>query len=333
MSKRRERTDPHRPGVIVPADYEPVLSYDLPSTQDGMPMPSYHVNCQLDRRRQWRDESGKTHVEAGEHDADGTCCVVGLLHIARVPFSPHGGTGKCSICGAAFVEGAVWRHAPSGEHIHVGHICADKYELMADWSKDELERDRQRARTAVEITRLRGEEARRRFLGEHPGLEEALGADHRIVRDIAARFGTFHTLSDKQVALVLKIADEASHPRVDDRPPSNWIGAIGERVVATVTVHRVKLVGDVDSPYGPRYLHVMTDAAGNEVRWFGSTRLQVPVEGRPGALRGVEDGETVRVKMTVKRYEEYQGRKQTIVSRVAHFQERAREAQVVEGGR
>ncbi len=44
------RTDPHRPGAIIATDYEQVLYYSLATTQDGWPIPSIGVNCELDGR-------------------------------------------------------------------------------------------------------------------------------------------------------------------------------------------------------------------------------------------------------------------------------------------
>jgi hypothetical protein len=124
MAKTSKRNDVHRPGAIVPRDYEPVLHYSLSTTDGGWALPSEGVNCQLDRREV--DAKGVV-VKNGEHDTDGCCCVEGFLHVAKVAFVATGGTGKCSVCGAAFVYGCVWKHLPTGEHLHLGHECARKY--------------------------------------------------------------------------------------------------------------------------------------------------------------------------------------------------------------
>ena len=103
----------------------------MATTQDGEPVPSYRINCELDRRRFERDTAG--HVIAtidGKHDADGRCCVVGLRAIAGLPFALEGDAGKCTVCGAACVYGDVWQHNPTGEIIFIGHTCADKYQLL-----------------------------------------------------------------------------------------------------------------------------------------------------------------------------------------------------------
>jgi hypothetical protein len=168
------------------------------------------VNCELD----YRDtKSG----ERAAHDPDGRCCVIGLLHIARATFAATGGTGKCSVCGASFIYGDVWVHEPSGEHIHVGHDCASKYSLMTDRSAWELANDRMRAAMALQIEKARKTKERAAFLAAHPGLEEALRVDHRVINDIAERFRASCFISGKTVALVRKIALEASRPKVEER--------------------------------------------------------------------------------------------------------------------
>jgi hypothetical protein len=302
------RNDLHRPGAIVPANYRPVHWYHLTTTEGGWPVPAFGVNCAIDKRREIKDSDGKVvQIVNGEHAPNGRCCVIGFIHIAKVTWGGNGGTGKCSVCGAAFGEGQIWEHIPTGEHIHVGHQCADKYELLADWSAEELAYGRFRQARAIEITRLQNAKEREDFLAKWPGLDQALKTNHRIVADIASRFQSYRTLSDKQVALVFKLAAEANAPKLPDtRPPSNHLGTIGERLTLTVTVEFIKRIdhGDFDPP---TYLHVMTDEQGNDLRWFSSA----------GAL--CEKGTKITIRGTVKKHEVYQGRKQTMLSRCVEY--------------
>lgn len=170
---------------------------------------SFGVNCELDRRIV--DKDGHL-VKNGEHNQDGKCCVVGLLHVAKVKFADHGTTGKCSVCGANFIYGEVWRHEPTGEHIHQGHICSEKYGMLMD--RLELGRLKQAAATA--IVKAQNSEARQSFLSANPGLEAALKTDHYIVKDIAARFQSYCSLSPRQVELVFKLANEAANPKPEE---------------------------------------------------------------------------------------------------------------------
>ncbi len=212
-TKRTKRTDIHRPGAIVPADYVGVLDYALASSSDGVRVPALGVNCELERAVVAADGTRTL----GEHHPSGRCCVLGLRTIAKVPFVATGGCGKCSICGATYTYGSVWRHEPTGEHLHVGHDCADKYEMLMDHSAFELEHGRLKRASAIQLIRERNAADRAEFLAAHPGLPEAFalvaeGKAHPILRDLAAQFQTLPYLSDKQVALALKLAREALAP-------------------------------------------------------------------------------------------------------------------------
>lgn len=207
------RTDIHRKGAIIPAHYSYVFSYNLNTTDGGWPVPSYGVNCDLDGRTEHKGPDGKTVFVNGKHSEDGDCCIVAM--VARRAFSPHGGTGKCTACGAAFIYGDVWRHDATGEHIHLGQDCAFKYGMMADRSEHELVVERLKA-TAASMRRREDNRVRREaFLAKHAGLKEALEFDHDITRDLARNFANYD-LSDKQVALAFKLAGEVRAAKVEE---------------------------------------------------------------------------------------------------------------------
>jgi hypothetical protein len=211
MAERSKRTDPHRPGAITPADYEHVLSFSLASSNGGWPIPAIGVNCELDNRVIHADG----RVENGQHQPDGQCCTIGL-RLAGEVFARHGGPGKCDICGAHYIYGDVWRHLPTRELIFLGHDCVAKYEMLADRSAWELQNGRVRAAAATACLRAGKAQERARFLAEHPGLDVALDTDHPIVRDIKGRFTRWASVSEKQVALVFKLAHEAANPEPEE---------------------------------------------------------------------------------------------------------------------
>lgn len=255
-----KRTDPHRPGAIVPADYTPVLAYAKTTVWQHEYIPSHGIDCTrecpwgLESRLEPEQEAAalataralKAQAEAGDREAaavlgdwaeeqgiprhlfesanedrthalDGRCCIVGLREVARVEWAATGHTGKCSVCGAVYSYGQVWRHDPTGEHVHVGHDCADKYGLMMDTSKMELALGRRREAAAKVVARRLAAEERAKFLAENPGLETALETVHPVVQDIAGRFAARRFLSPRQVELVLRIAREAAQPRVEEK--------------------------------------------------------------------------------------------------------------------
>lgn len=108
------------------------------------------------------------------------------------------------------------------------------------------------------------------------------------------------------------IAHDKALDRVRARqalPESNYVGAVGERVVLTLTLKKVIVV---ENAFGITHIHLFNDEAGNDFKWFGSKRLQLDWESPE-----VTEGETVAVKATIKNHEEYKGRKQTSLSRCA----------------
>ena len=207
------RTDPHRKGAIIPADYEHALSYNLATTMDNWPIPSFGINCELDRRQ--TDETGRV-IRNGEHNADGRCCIIGL-HKAGAKWATHGTTGQCTACGARFVYGEVWRHILTGEYIHVGHICGAKYGLVADRTEFDREAGEARRLAAAQYLREQNKAERAEFLADHSGLAEALETDHPILTDMAARFRRWRSLTDKQIALAMKIVDEVRNPPPEEK--------------------------------------------------------------------------------------------------------------------
>lgn len=121
------------------------------------------------------------------------------------------------MCGTNYVYGDVWFHRPTASYIHIGHTCSDKYALLADRTDYELRAGRARegaVRAAIAASRA---EERTAYLAEHPGLAEALATDHHIVRDIAQRFTEYGQLTDRQLALVLKISNDVAHPPPEDK--------------------------------------------------------------------------------------------------------------------
>jgi hypothetical protein len=179
------KTGPHRPSQIIAEDYEYVLSYSLATQVDGWPIPPINIDL-----------------------------VVELQNTK--PFVTRG-PGKCTVCGTHFIYGDVWVHRPTGEHIHIGHECADKYSLIAERADWEAENGAVRRKAAREHGREMKRERREAFLAEFPGLEEDLQTDHPIVEDIAARFKRYPSLSEKQIELVRKLAHEARNPKPEEK--------------------------------------------------------------------------------------------------------------------
>lgn len=207
-----KRTDPHRPGAIIPAHYEDWLYYSLPASEGGWPLPPINLDCAWPMPT-FGDRGQVVGVTERKCPDTGRCCVRSAERRARAEGREiFGSGGKCGVCGACFTYGSMFRHE-SGAMVHMGHDCADKYGAMYDASAWEVENGRVRAAAAKALTRSKNAEERDGFLREHPGLEDALAVDHPIIRDIGGRFAQYRSISDKQVALVMKLADEVRNPR------------------------------------------------------------------------------------------------------------------------
>lgn len=95
---------------------------------------------------------------------------------------------------------------------------------------------------------------------------------------------------------------------------SRHFGTVGKRETFILTLEKVLPLA---SDYGVTHLHVFHDAAGNRAVWFGSNPLGIIVtsETMGAAFHAVSDGETVKVKATVKAHEIRKGIAQTILTR------------------
>jgi hypothetical protein len=110
---------------------------------------------------------------------------------------------KCAICGAAHSHVVLIQHKILLTYHTIGFTCASTLEGMGldqQGTKEVAIRKIQAAKKAA---------ARQAVLDANPGLEEAIAFDNKITKDIAERWATYGTISEKQVALVIKIMADA----------------------------------------------------------------------------------------------------------------------------
>lgn len=187
------RTDIHRKGAIIPADYQYVMSYSLPTTQEGWPVPSYNVNCIID-----------TNHAVTSHT--GNCCVVGMHEDATKKFAKYGCTGKCTICGASYIYGDIWQHMPTGEYIHVGHMCVDK---MASQDRRAFEHGRVKfINRQIELVRLK------EFCDANEGMKQVFefADQNSVIQDMKTKVLLWGNLSEKQIAYAKSLAEKILNP-------------------------------------------------------------------------------------------------------------------------
>lgn len=238
------RTDLHRPAAFVPGNYDHILSYELPGSEPGD--VGYGINC----------SRGGIGISQPRHAADGLCCIFEIR--ARGGESAmHGGAGNCTVCGAHFKYGDVWQHRATGVFVHLGHQCAGKYGMMCDRSAWELAHGRIEAARAAVISRRENAEAIARVYAENPGLEANLALNHYILNDLRDKLGHYHSLSEKQVALAAKIADELRNPKPEEVRVDAPIGRMVVRgIIVGVKLHEsvygdsLKMTVKVSTPGG-----------------------------------------------------------------------------------
>lgn len=96
-----------------------------------------------------------------------------------------------------------------------------------------------------------------------------------------------------------------------DAPVSEWLGTVGEKLVATLTVKAYRWI---DTDFGTSTLITYNDSLGNVVKWFASGKHS-PVE-----------GETATLEMSVKAHKEYNDSKETHVNRVKPYLDKTAKA-------
>lgn len=233
-SEKRGRRDVHRDSQFVPADYRYVFSYALPG---GAWSPGF--NFALLRASM----TGQPVREALFATRNGFPVVVDYREVA--PIQELVGTffsqdpGQCDVCGTHYSYGDVWQHRATGETITIGHECADKYGALVDRSALDAYRREQalvRKMGRERVDRLRN---LRRFVAEaSPELRLALRADHDVVRDIRSKLVKWGSLSPKQAAFVLKLAqevkDRAARQAARDAEPKGEVVEGRQEVVGEV---------------------------------------------------------------------------------------------------
>ena len=112
-------------------------------------------------------------------------------------------------------------------------------------------------------------------------------------------------LSGYDKATERKLIKERERVVREQRPESNWLGEVGQRMTfKNLTLDSTK---DIESNWGISYLRKFIDADGNEVVWFASD----PFNGS----RDWEIGRTYDLLATVKAHKDWKGRKSTQINR------------------
>lgn len=206
--KHAIRTDCHRPGALIPEDYVEVLQFSYPGA-DGTPGDNLEFLAAMrtgePQRVRW----------PGWGPPPPSWEPATIVH-EKVPFfRKANGKGGCDCCGANYRFGSVLRHKPTGEHITIGHTCAEKIGILYDVAgaarmrRAAADRSLRRRKILARWARLT------RWARAHRELARLLSLEHPIVKDIRARLvstGAEWGLSERQEALIRKLAAKVARP-------------------------------------------------------------------------------------------------------------------------
>jgi len=183
-------------------------------------------------------------------------------------------------------------------------------QLNAAQAKREAKRQAE-AEAARAAEQAEADTARTLFLAAHPTVAADLDTLNgngfaASLRDALTRYGQ---LTDRQLSA---LADAAERER---RPGQLW-GAEGQRATVTVTVERVTSCGFDSYRGAERYLVALLTDDGAALVWFTTNPPPELVawngEGYPSPQAG-----PVAIRATVRSHGTYQGKPQTVVTRVA----------------
>jgi len=187
-----KRTDIHRKSAVVASDYDYVLSYSLPTTLGGWPVPAINVDLAL-------------ALQASE------------------PFAAHGSLTNCTLCGAHYGYGDIWKHRATGEHVWVGHDCADN----VGWAVDRSEYDGLRL---VIVNAIKADKKLHAKCDGNEALFAALrDAVHPVLVDMRAKLLKYGRMSEKAVKYALYLAgDGGEKPAGLATAAVKWVAVTGD---------------------------------------------------------------------------------------------------------
>lgn len=237
-----KRTDTHSYGSIVPSEYSLVMMFELaPEMPFFQGVPEWWTKMREQYVALRRDENFRDF------------------------------NGGCAVCGQRnYKTGAIFRHEPTGELIEMGWMCAEKVDLAVD--RAEIERFRATRKSLTLAFQARAEKRARirEFVATAPeGLLEDLRVDHHIIQDIRSKIGKYAGgLSEKQVALVRRLADEVRNAEPEATPVAIPAEFLDGRVEFEATILGFKTV---EGMYGTQdKMIVQVDVEGGAFKLYGT---------------------------------------------------------------
>jgi len=220
-------------------------------------------------------------------------------------FSAKNSQYRCGCCGQALKYACAITHVPTNTGYWIGRDCANKVANLRHFSYG-MERH-----TVAILERIACNKREADFIAAHPEAAEILqwaktGSAPRIARDMIEKLRRYGNLSEKQIAVLIKIRDQD----VQRRAAATGTVQAGRQVVRGI----VRKASKSDNEFNPhKYdLKLLVDL-GNGVRLWGNAPEYVDAPATPGkntpsyiepgmnvpSYEVIEVGDTVEFKATV----------------------------------
>src|SRR5260370_766651 len=112
-SPKMTRTDTHKPSLLDPAEYTFVAAF-YQGTSIAMEKCYDDDHREYDKVIEWIHPDYRNKRSVGNARRPGE----------QVFQGNYAAKNSCDHCGAIFAHGVLFLHIPTGDLIHVGHICA-----------------------------------------------------------------------------------------------------------------------------------------------------------------------------------------------------------------
>lgn len=130
-------------------------------------------------------------------------------------------------------------------------------------------------------------------------LDEISAGGNSFLDDLASKLAKHKTLTDKQLEAAANSIQRAKDRKAEEAA-SEWVGEVKERIE-----FEAEIMGSYlnDGFYGVTDILKFKDENGNHFTWFASD------------ITGLQRGDRISIKGTVKKHDEFRGIKQTILTR------------------
>lgn len=268
----------------------------------------------------------RTKVFRNCYDCNAICCLELMYGVTNKMICDDrcmGAYGPDCVCGCGGVNhGGIWSETIDNVPAHVVEAYHKDQERRAAAAAT-----REENRAAKKLAAFEQWAGSMRYHSDVRVVVSYTG-DNSFVLQAQAKVEAHEILSDNYLKAVVRVVDEEIAEMVRREAQrqvalhSEHQGEVGEKITATLTV--VAIIRIVDKyahvyrgqPTPTKPVYKFTDERGNVFAWFASSyQAKVNADGTFGVNDLWEVGDTFTVEATVKKHDEYEGIKQTVITR------------------